>query len=166
MKWGPRKVWSVLRSPEPKSAAGGGLRLRSGSPPAVLLGCFRVLGRSHYESWCFPLLSSPAGGCSKCICSKSERPLKFFYLFERERMSGAEGQREREKQIPHWTGSLTWGSTPGPRDHDLGSQDPGIMTWAEGRSFTNRAPPRGGGHERLFKSLEVMPNERDKHIPW
>ena len=47
----------------------------------------------------------------------------FIYLLERESardsMSGVEGQREREKQIPHWAGSLMQDSIPGPQDHDL-----------------------------------------------
>ena len=39
-----------------------------------------------------------------------------FYLFERERREKheREGQREREKQVPCWTGSLPW-----DLDHDL-----------------------------------------------
>ena len=34
-------------------------------------------------------------------------------------MSKGKGQRGREKQTPHWAGSLTRGSTPRLQDHDL-----------------------------------------------
>ena len=40
---------------------------------------------------------------------------------ERERMHKQrelQREREREKQAPLAEGSLTWGSVPGPRDHD------------------------------------------------
>ena len=47
----------------------------------------------------------------------------FFYLFiwekKSESMSRGEGQRKREKQIPHWAGGSTRGFIPGPWDHDL-----------------------------------------------
>ena len=52
----------------------------------------------------------------------------FSYFFERqrervrERTSGGEGQKERErdhlKQTPHSAESLTWGLIPQPWDHD------------------------------------------------
>ena len=43
-----------------------------------------------------------------------------FYLFERKRaQEQGEGKGEREKQTPHWAGSLSQGWIPGPWDHDL-----------------------------------------------
>ena len=43
-----------------------------------------------------------------------------FYLFETVReLEQGEGQREREKQTPHWAGSPMCGLIPGPQDHDL-----------------------------------------------
>jgi len=33
--------------------------------------------------------------------------------------AGGGKQRERERQAPRWAGSPTWGSIPGPWDHDL-----------------------------------------------
>ena len=45
-----------------------------------------------------------------------------FILFERERVCMSRREREREKQVPCWAGSLTWdswGSIPGLGDHDL-----------------------------------------------
>ena len=51
---------------------------------------------------------------------------KIFYLFiwEREQAStheqrGRVVEMQREKQIPHWAGSLRWGLIPGHQDHDL-----------------------------------------------
>ena len=40
---------------------------------------------------------------------------------EHAQAGGAAGQREREreKQSPRGAGSLVWGLTPGPLDHDL-----------------------------------------------
>ena len=63
------------------------------------------------------------------ICPLCSHPLlnsisisyfKIFYLYIWER-TWAEGwaEGEREKQIPHWAGSLKWGSISEPRDHDL-----------------------------------------------
>ena len=57
-----------------------------------------------------------------------------IYLKERESMhkhgmGEGERQREKEKQTPHWAESLT----------QVPSQDPEIMTWAEGRCLTNWA---------------------------
>jgi len=46
----------------------------------------------------------------------------FTYLFDRELESTSRGsgrQREREKQDLRRAGSPTWGSIPGPWDHDL-----------------------------------------------
>jgi len=48
-----------------------------------------------------------------------------FYLFERgereiEIARESISREEREKQAPHCTGSLTWGSISRPWDHDLG----------------------------------------------
>ena len=41
-------------------------------------------------------------------------------LFDRESTSRGSGrQREKEEQVPHWTGSPMQGSVPGPWDHDL-----------------------------------------------
>ena len=78
----------------------------------------------------------------------------FFFLFyvfiwERERsgervgegesMSRGEGEEGaeggRDKQTPCWTG----GTGGGRGRVRVPSQDPGIMTWAKGRSFTNWA---------------------------
>ena len=57
----------------------------------------------------------------------------FIYLRVRERAhtqrQGRDGQRERQKQIPHWAGS----SMEAP------SQDPEIMTWTEGSCPTDWA---------------------------
>ena len=62
--------------------------------------------------------------------------ISFFkrcYLFERERTSRGEGQREKQ-----WTARRE----PDDNRQQCGtpSQDPGIMTWAEGRCFTDGAP--------------------------
>ena len=57
--------------------------------------------------------------------------LKYFiYLKERERetTSQGEGLREREKQTPHWAGSLMRGSILGHRDHDLSGRQ--TLNWA------------------------------------
>ena len=63
--------------------------------------------------------------------------ISFFkrcYLFERERTSRGEGQREKQ-----WTARRE----PDDNRQQCGtpSQDPGIMTWAEGRCLTAE-PPR------------------------
>lgn len=43
-----------------------------------------------------------------------------FYLFDTENKNrGSSKQREREKQAPHWEGSPTWSSIPGPQYHNL-----------------------------------------------
>lgn len=42
-----------------------------------------------------------------------------IYLREQERASERTQARQREKQTPHWAGSLMQGSILGPRDHDL-----------------------------------------------
>ena len=51
----------------------------------------------------------------------------FIYLIERKSLSQEEEQRE--KQTPCWAGAY----------HGAWSQDPGFMTWAEGRRLTNWA---------------------------
>ena len=86
--------------------------------------------RNHWATGAalFPFLKK---NCGK-ICTTPNLPFlsvqfffkKRFYLFnwhrdtEREHEQ-REGQREREKQMPHWAGSPTPDSIPGPRDHDL-----------------------------------------------
>ena len=43
----------------------------------------------------------------------------FIYLTEREsERTQAGGAAEGEGEAPHWAGSLTWGSIPGPWDHE------------------------------------------------
>ena len=51
-----------------------------------------------------------------------------IYLREGECMRQGEGQREREKQTPHWSGS-PWGSVPRPQDHNL-SRGRCLTDWA------------------------------------
>ena len=77
-------------------------------------------------------LNHPGAPQSKCLFERKDSILFYscyiiIYLFilfihERERevhMSWGEGQRERDKQTPHWAGSLKQDSVPGPGDHDL-----------------------------------------------
>jgi len=52
--------------------------------------------------------------------------LRFIYLRGREReredmhtLAGERAEGQRKKQTPHWAGSETLGSIPGPWDHDL-----------------------------------------------
>ena len=53
-----------------------------------------------------------------------------FYLCELENAwAEGEGQKEREKQTPHWAESLTWSLIPGPQDNDL-SQRQTLNLWA------------------------------------
>ena len=54
---------------------------------------------------------------------------KFLLIWESVHMWGAAGQREKEKQTPHWAGSPVLAP----------SQEPGIMTWDEGRWLTHWA---------------------------
>ena len=55
-----------------------------------------------------------------------------FYLFiwesewVRKHKEGEE-KRKSEKQDPHWAGSLTWGSNPGPWDRDLSQRQ--TLNW-------------------------------------
>ena len=42
----------------------------------------------------------------------------FIWERKNKRTSG-KGQKEREKQTSPWAGTPTWGSIPGPQDHDL-----------------------------------------------
>ena len=66
----------------------------------------------------------------------------FIYLRERQKVQertnrrGGEGQKEREKPSPRWTGRPIRGSTPGSWDHDLSWRQtlywlshPGAPTW-------------------------------------
>ena len=72
---------------------------------SVLVGCFFFF----YFSFFFAFSTSSPSSSSFFFYF-----LKILFIWERERE-----QRERENQTPHWVGSLTWDSIPGPWDHDL-----------------------------------------------
>ena len=61
------------------------------------------------------------------------KKILFIYFHEREKNKHKQREGQREKQSPYWAGSLTWGSIPAL------SQDPRIMTRAEGRRLTDWA---------------------------
>ena len=105
-----------------------------------------VWGQPQGESWAFTIQSSleqktllqfsvqepnPASSCAWHLLDREAVVYIFFlsffslrfYLFIWQRETQLErehkqGEREREKQASRWAGSPTWGSIPGPRDHD------------------------------------------------
>ena len=72
----------------------------------------------------------------------------FIYLLEGEREARArtsEGEGQKDKQIPCWARSLTWGSIPGSWDHDLSP-----------RQIFNQLSLRGARHWDFLKALLVV----------
>ena len=117
-------------------------------------------------------------------CASTDSGLIFFmilfiYLREREKVR-EHGQREGEKQAPHWEGSLTWGSITGPWDHDLSprqmfnllSHPAALRAWflQEPRQDPETAPPpcpcKSPDHLRsLGKPLGQKIKQYPYHIP-
>ena len=74
------------------------------------------------ENWTIISFNASKVGAANYINRFSVK-ISFIYLFDTEREQ-KQGQQEREKQTPHWTGSLMRAS----------SQDPENMTWPKARA--------------------------------
>ena len=81
-----------------------------------------IKGSIQRENWTIISFNASKVGAANYINRFSVK-ISFIYLFDTEREQ-KHGQQEREKQTPHWTGSLMRAS----------SQDPENMTWPKARA--------------------------------